>query len=111
MWTLAPNVNTIGANTTPPRDATTAEDIAARLLSSPSGLHPQIKAPDTSELSMRTGSSAQGTTWGANRKERGPVNMLMFVLILYICVLMHKLQVQRYVINIHEYLDDVVITW
>ena len=54
MWTMAPNVNTIGANTTPPRDATTAMrtlDIAARLLTSPSGLHPQIKAPDTSELS------------------------------------------------------------
>ena len=83
MWTLAPNVNTIGANTTPPRDATTAMrtlDIAARLLTSPSGLHPQIKAPDTNELSRRTGSSAQDTTWRANRKEEGPVIMFVFIL-------------------------------
>ena len=37
--------------------------------------------------------------------------MLMFVFILYMFVLMHKLQLQRYhVIHIHEYLDDVVIT-
>ena len=71
MWTLAPNVNTIGANTTPPRDATTADvDIAARLLTSPSGLHPQIKAPDTSELSTYENWIAS-TGHNLRRKQKG----------------------------------------
>ena len=85
-------------------------DIAARLLTSPSGLHPQIKAPDTSELSENWIAST-GHNLRRKQKEAGAVNMLMFVFILYMFVLMHKLQLQRYhVIHIHEYLDDVVIT-